>query len=216
MKRAYVFLNGELLGKNEFYLDYIATYPGDIFCGDGGYNHLKKLFLTPLEIWGDMDSIEKKLLEELENISETADSKLILKKFSRDKDFTDGELLISYLNGEGYKEIVVIGGLGGKKSHELTNLNLLGTYQNLIFLTELEKIFYLKKESVLENLKGTTISLIPLASSVKNLNLEGFKFNLKDYTLNLGDSRCISNTIVESKAKISYTTGILLGIVERG
>ncbi|MGL5050131.1 MAG: thiamine diphosphokinase [Fusobacteriaceae bacterium] len=211
MKRAYVFLNGELLGQNEFYKGYIADYPGDIFCADGGYNHLEKMFLTPLEIWGDMDSIDKKLLSELENKDE-----IILKKFKIDKDYTDGELLVSYLNSLGYDELVVIGGLGGKKSHELTNLNLFGKYQNLIFLTQKEKIFYLKKNSVLRNLKNTIISLIPLASSVENLNLKGFEYNLENYNLNLGDSRCISNKILINAAKISYNTGILLGILEIG
>ncbi|MGL6120012.1 MAG: thiamine diphosphokinase [Fusobacteriaceae bacterium] len=211
MKRAYVFLNGELLGQNQFYKGYMADYPGDIFCGDGGYNHLEKMFLTPLEIWGDMDSIDKKLLSGLENKDE-----IILKKFKTDKDYTDGELLVSYLNNLGYDELVVIGGLGGKKSHELTNLNLFGKYQNLIFLTQKEKIFYLKKNSVLRNLKNTTISLIPLASSVENLNLKGFEYNLENYNLNLGDSRCISNKILINAAKISYDTGILLGILEIG
>lgn len=216
MKRAYLFLNGELLGEKEFYKTYIESYPGDIYCADGGYNYLKILSLTPLEVWGDMDSIEENFLEELEKTSnKDFTPRIKLKKFSKEKDFTDGELIISYLNSKEYEEIVIIGGLGGKKSHELTNLNLFGKYSNLVFLTEEEKIFYLKKETILEGLKDRIISLVPLASSVENLTLKGFYYPLENYSLNLGDSRCISNIISEDIAKVSYTSGFLLGIIEK-
>lgn len=210
MKRAYVFLNGELLGKKEFYTEYISSNCGDIFCGDGGYNHLKTLSFTPLEIWGDMDSIDKKDLETLEK-----SNYIILKKFPRDKNFTDGELLINYLVQLNYSEIVLIGGLGGRKSHELTNLNLFGKYPNLIFLTEYEKIIYIDKNTVLENMKDLKISLIPLAGKVESLTLTGFQYNLENYSLNLGDSRCISNKIIENSSKITYSNGVLLGIFEK-
>ena len=52
MKIAYIFLNGELLGKKEFYENFISENKGDIFCADGGANIVYSLNLIPLEIWG--------------------------------------------------------------------------------------------------------------------------------------------------------------------
>lgn len=48
MKKAYIFLNGELLGKKEFYENFISENKGDIFCADGGANIAYSLNLIPL------------------------------------------------------------------------------------------------------------------------------------------------------------------------
>lgn len=51
MKTAYVFFNGQLEGSREFYIKLLAKEKGDIYCADGGANHLETLGILPLEIW---------------------------------------------------------------------------------------------------------------------------------------------------------------------
>ena len=57
MKIAYLFLNGELRGNKNFYLNFIENHKGDIYCADGGANICYELNLIPKEIYGDLDSI---------------------------------------------------------------------------------------------------------------------------------------------------------------
>lgn len=208
-KIAYLFLNGELLGKEDFYLNKFIEEPGDFYCADGGYYFAKKLKIEPKEIWGDMDSIKKEDLEIIENNSNT-----VIKKFSRDKDFTDGELLVRYLTELNYDFIFIIGGLGGSKSHELTNLNLLMKFKKIIFITERETIFYVNKKMNFIKRKGMKLSFIPFSDRVEELTLKGFMFPLNKYSLLKGDSRCISNIIVEDNSYVEYKEGTLIGIFE--
>lgn len=203
---AYLFLNGELLGDISFYKDYIKQNSGDIFCADGGGNLLEVLGLYPLELWGDLDSIELQTLEKYRKKG------TVIKKFPKEKDFTDSELLIQYLVDK-YDKIIIIGGLGGRKDHELTNINLIFKYKKLYFLTQREEIFYIPDDMLLKNYKGKIISFIPFSDKVKNLSLKGFQYSLENYTLLRGESRCMSNIIIEDMATINYSSGILLGII---
>ena len=63
MKIAYIFFNGKLLGDTNYYRKLLYGNKGDIFCADGGANLCYELNLIPLEIWGDLDSINKDILE---------------------------------------------------------------------------------------------------------------------------------------------------------
>lgn len=205
---ACIFLNGELNGSSNFYKKKLTKKNIDFFCADGGYKHALTLEIIPLEIWGDFDSISKDIQKDLIN------SSIKLITFPPEKNFTDGELLINYVYNKKYEQIIIIGGLGGRTSHTLTNLSLFAKYKNLIFLTEKEEIFYVNKNFYLENKISKIISFIPFTSSVKNICFEGFKFPLKNYTLKKGDSRCMSNIIISNLASIQYSSGILLGILE--
>lgn len=66
MKRAIVFLNGELLEEDKFYKEFIKD-DDDIYCADGGAMHTYKLGKIPIEIIGDMDSVSKDVLVYYEN-----------------------------------------------------------------------------------------------------------------------------------------------------
>ncbi|WP_462427679.1 thiamine diphosphokinase [Fusobacterium varium] len=207
MKIAYVFFNGQLEGSKEFYTKLINEKKGDIYCADGGAIHLETLGILPLEIWGDLDSVTKEIIEKYRN------NKVRIKKFPKDKDYTDGELILQHISKLNYDEIIVIGGLGGRIDHLLTNLNLIFKFKNLKFVTEKEKIFSIEKKAELIELKGKTISFVPFSEKVEGLTLEGFKYSLNKYTLHQGDSICMSNIAIEDTCKVTFDTGKLMGIV---
>ena len=207
MKIAYVFFNGEFLGEKSYYLDLLNREKGDIYCADGGANLLAKLNIFPKELWGDLDSVSTDILEKYETQG------VIIKKFPKDKDFTDGELILSYILEKKYDKIVVIGGLGGRKDHELTNLNLLFKFKNIIFLTEREEIFSVENYKEFLGEKGKTISFVPFSEKVEGLTLKGFKYPLNNYTLHQGDSICMSNIAIEDICEVSFEKGKLLGII---
>mgnify|MGYP000010849427 FL=1 len=207
MRVAYVFFNGELLGSKEYYLNLMKKNKGDIYCADGGANLLEKLGVVPMEIWGDFDSVPENILEKYEK------SGVIIKRFPKDKDFTDGELILKYISEKKYDKIIVIGGLGGRKDHELTNLNLMFKFKNLIFVSETEDIFAIENYREFIGEKGKTISFVPFSEKVENLTLKGFKYPLTNYTLHQGESICMSNIAQEDICVVSFDKGKLIGTV---
>ncbi|WP_291256765.1 thiamine diphosphokinase [Fusobacterium sp.] len=207
MRRAYIFFNGELLGSKEFYLTLLEREEGDIYCADGGANLLEKLGIFPREIWGDLDSVSEEILQKYEEVG------VGIKRFPKEKDFTDGELVLQYVTEKEYDKIVIIGGLGGRKDHELTNLNLIFKFKNLSFITEQEEIFEIERDKVILFQKGKTISFVPFSEKVEGLTLKGVKYPLDKYTLHRGDSICMSNIIEEDRCEISFEKGKLLGIL---
>ena len=207
MKTAYVFFNGQLEGSREFYIKLIDEKKGDIYCADGGANHLEALGIFPLEIWGDLDSVTKEIIEKYRN------NNVRIKKFPKDKDYTDGELILQHISKLNYDEIIIIGGLGGRIDHLLTNLNLIFKFKNLKFVTEKERIFSIEKKAELTGLRGKTISFVPFSEKVEGLTLEGFKYPLNKYILHQGDSICMSNIAVDDICKMTFDTGKLMGII---
>ena len=207
MKIAYLFLNGELRGSKKFYLDFIEKNMGDIYCADGGANICYELGLTPKEIYGDLDSIKNEVKEfyQEKNIKFT--------KFQVEKDYTDSELILNEIQNK-YNVIYCIAGLGGSIDHELTNINLLDKYSNLIFISQKEKIFKIDHNYKFNNMINTKISFIIFSDKVKGLTLKGFKYNIENLDIKKGEARCISNVIVENEANLLIKSGSLLCVIK--
>ena len=208
MKIAYIFFNGKLLGDTNYYRKFYTENKGDIFCADGGANLCYELNLIPLEIWGDLDSINKDILEYY------TEKNIIIKKFNKDKDFTDSELIINYLKDKNYDKIYCVGAFGGDIDHELTNINLIYKYENLYFIKENEMLFKIEKDLEFKNSKNTKISFIPFLKEIINLKLQGFKYNVENVNLKKGDSLCMSNVIISDLAKISFDSGTILCVIK--
>ncbi|WP_338969522.1 thiamine diphosphokinase [Fusobacterium nucleatum] len=207
MKIAYLFLNGELRGDKNFYLDFIKNHKGDIYCADGGANICYELNLIPNEIYGDLDSIQN----EVKKFYQEQNVKFI--KFKIEKDYTDSELVLNEIQNK-YDVIYCIAGLGGSIDHELTNINLLDKYSNLIFISEKEKIFKIDSDSKFNDMINTKISFVIFSDEVKALTLKGFKYNIENLDIKKGEARCISNIIIENEANLSIKSGSLLCVIK--
>ena len=207
MKIAYLFLNGELRGDKNFYLDFIKNHKGDIYCADGGANFCYELTLIPKEIYGDFDSIKNDVKE----FYQEKNVKFI--KFKVEKDYTDSELVLNEIQNK-YDIIYCIAGLGGSIDHELTNINLLDKYSNLIFISQKEKIFKIDSNYKFNNMINTKISFIIFSDKVKGLTLKGFKYNIENLDIKKGEARCISNVIVENEANLLIKSGFLLCVIK--
>lgn len=206
MTKAFIFLNGEFTENLEFYKN-LNINEKDLYCADGGAKEALKLGYTPKEVWGDFDSLTE------DDIKVLKSKNVKLEKFNRDKDFTDGELLIKYVVSLGYEKIYILGGTGGRIDHFFTNINLAFKYPNIIFKTEKEEIFVVGKKYEFNGLKGVTLSFVPFSDEVKGITLEGMKYPLKNHLLRRGDSTCISNIIMEEKATIEFLEGKIVAIL---
>ena len=204
MKKAIVFLGGVI--ENYFELHTLKEKKYDIFCADGGAKHAKIIGLIPNMILGDFDSIDKTTKEFFQGKCEFVE-------FPKDKDFTDGELLIEKIYDK-YDEICVLGAFGGEHHHLLGNIFLLEKFPKLRLINDFEEIFYVQKETVFTEKIDYTVSFIPLDKS-NIISLTGFRYNLNEHLIKRGDSTTLSNIIDENIAIAQVKSGSFLGIIQR-
>lgn len=210
-KKYVIFLNGEYKYSQEF-MDKLISENTVCFCADGGANFAFKYGKMPEVIVGDLDSIEKGVLEYYKN------KNVLMKKFPKDKDFTDFELILEEIskiekNRNYLKKIFVVGGLGKRIDMTLSNLFLMEKHKNLVFLEENEEIFYAEKPFALENKKGYGFSIIPISEKVEKLTLKGFKFETDKIDVKRESSRLVSNVICQNEANVEFAKGKLIIIL---
>ena len=208
-KKFVIFLNGEYKYSQEF-MDKLVSENAVCFCADGGANSAFKYGKMPEVIIGDLDSIEKKVLEYYKS------KNILIKKFPKDKDFTDFELILKEISKDNnyMKKIFVVGGLGKRIDMTLNNLFIMGKYKNLVFLQKNEKIFYAEKSFILKNKKEYEFSIIPISEKVEKLTLKGFKFETDKIDVKRENSRLVSNVILENEASVEFENGKLIIILK--
>ncbi len=210
MKRAVLFLNGELVGEKNFYKDYINS--NDIvICADGGAEYAYDLGITPQLILGDMDSISNKVLAYYKKIG------VRFERYPVEKDKTDTQIILERLMDKGFSEIIIFAALGGRFDHSLANLYLVESLTSaktpirLVNYKEIVELIINKR--ALKGLEGKTISLVPLTDEVRGVYLSGFKYELENETFKRGSTLGISNIITATEAKIKIRSGRLLMII---
>lgn len=204
-----VIVSGGRLGNVDFFRRKL-NQTGDflLICCDGGARHLTGTGLVPDVLIGDMDSL---LLEQLE-LYEQQGVKVI--RYPAGKDFTDTALALDYALGLKPQRIQIWGALGGRVDHALANLFLLVRAKEAgiatCLLDEYGETFVPVHEAVFENAEGCLLSLLALSSRVEGVTLEGFAYPLEEGTLELSESRGVSNIIVAKRARIHVRSGHLL------
>jgi thiamine pyrophosphokinase len=181
-----------------------------VICCDGGARNFQYLGIKPDVIIGDMDSIDPDQLASYSNQG----IKII--KYSTNKDFTDTELALDYALNLNPEEIFIWGALGGRVDHTLANVFLLCKGQekgiNTYLIDEYGEAFVLDKKAIFINETGKTVSLLALSPRVTGITLKGFLYSLEKSTLQMGETRGVSNIINEDRASISVRSGKLLVI----
>ena len=211
-KKYVIFLNGEYKYSQQF-MDKLVSENAACFCADGGANFAFKYGKMPEVIVGDLDSIEKKVLEYYKS------KNILIKKFPKDKDFTDFELILKEINkiseNKNFVEkIFVVGGLGKRIDMTLSNLFIMEKYKNLVFLQENEEIFYVEKSFVLKNKKEYEFSIIPISEKVEKLTLKGFKFETDKIDVKRKSSRLVSNVICGDEASVEFESGKMIIVLK--
>ncbi len=168
-----------------------------IICADSGYDSAKKNGFHVNLLMGDMDSVKN-------NISMEKDAVL----FPKRKDFTDTELALCHAIDMHPDEIVMLGCMGSRADHTIANMLLLRRIVQAGVKVHIEDennmIFYYKDSIELEDMKGKTVSLIPLTDSINGITTKGLDYPLHNEDLYFGETRGISNVVVENLA--SYTS----------
>lgn len=204
-----IILNGEVkdyIKTKEIILEENYDY---IIGADGGCNHLFKMNIIPNYIVGDLDSIEREVIEYYEN------KNVIFKRYPSHKDETDSEICIYLAKSLGADEIDLLATLGGRIDHTLANIGLMNYIkENSIrprILTSEEEIFMVKNETInLNGKKGDTISVISINGELKGVTLEKLEYPLDNAIVNHLSPLGISNVMLEDECIISIEDGCAL------
>lgn len=151
---------------------------------------------------GDFDSITFDELEELKK-----NTKVI--QLPTHKDETDSEAAILIAMEDGYDEIILFGGLGGRIDHEMVNLHLM-LYRDypLTLMDENNTVKVLSKGTYEVEKTHRYLSFLPLEESC--ITEEGVAYPLDRRKLSLQDIYTTSNEIVNEKARIIIHYGKVL------
>ena len=208
MSKKAVIVSGGKFENAEFYREILNDKY--IICADGGIYLLKKLNIKPNMFLGDFDSCNFDEIKKSGFLDECED----IRKFKIEKNATDTHIAVDFAIEKGFRDITLIGALGGRIDHSLANIMLLkymlekgakGTVLN-----EKNTVFLTNESVVVPPENGRHISLIPLTEKVCGLTLKGLKYPLCDFDLEMGDSLGISNEFTAENAEIAFKNGLLL------
>ena len=181
-----------------------------IIVADSGLEAVDRLGIKVDHIVGDFDSVSQDLLEKYNKTS------VEIHRFSKEKDKTDTEIAIGLALMQDPARIDIIGAIGSRVDHTVANINLLllplgkGIEANILDANN--RIYLKDKGFTIDKASqfGKYISLIAFFGPVEDLILKGFKYPLDGIKLDFASSLGISNEIVDERAIVEFSRGILL------
>lgn len=178
-----------------------------LYCADGAANFLFAHGISPNVLIGDMDSIDKNVLDYFVN------QNIDIIRMPTEKDETDGQLIIEEAVKKEPDEIIVMGGMGNRLDHSLGNLQvLLKCAKTGIFirhLSETEEIFVACSKTIVLGNKGDTVSVIPFSENTI-VSYKGLKYMLNDFNIPLDAPLGISNVMETDFVEIDVIKGAVI------
>ena len=175
----------------------------EIIAVDSGIEHLLNLSLDPNTLIGDLDSISKKSLDEVKK------NGVKILAFNSNKDQTDFELALNYLEEAEKSKVYIIGGESGEIDHLISIFLLIPSksfFENIIWLYGDKRIIFRQKLEL--NIKKLTkFSIIPL-TDLTNLSIDGAEWNLDNKDIQFGETLTLRNITNEEQLNIKCDKGV--------
>ena len=201
-KKAFIYTGGTVFDE------YVMEKPQRddlIIAADAGYLVAKRMGITPNILLGDFDTLgEENIPDGIECI-----------RVPTEKNDTDTQLAVSTAIERGAKEIVIVGGLGGRLDHTLSTLAILEDLwerkNDRIFaiLTDgKNRVRFIRGSGlILPRSQYHYFSLVAVDELVKGITLEGCKYPLKNGRISRRHQWAVSNEIVGNCALIEIKRG---------
>lgn len=184
-----------------------------LICADGGARHFSQAEITPHVVLGDFDSIDADLLHAYEREG------VELVKYPARKDYTDMELAVDYAAERGATRVFIMGAIGSRIDHSLSNLQLLHKLLEKgirgVILNENNRVYLFQDKIRINRMEGYKLSLLPATFVVEGVTTEGLAWPLFNYTMRMGTGIGISNEFSEETATIRISSGRLYVILSR-
>ena len=165
---------------------------------DGGMKTLREAGIRPDIGVGDFDSV---------NVEDYSDTPIV--KLQPEKDETDTEYALLMAIDKHPEEIVVMGATGSRLDQTMASIELLkyavDAGVDAIILDSTNRIRVARGETVYTKDKafGYYLSVLPFSEDLTDLTMKGFKYEIEEFTLKKGISRCISNELASDRAVIN-------------
>lgn len=204
-----IIISGGKAPSKELLLSYIKE--DDMLIGvDKGCNTFYEYNITPHLILGDFDSAKKEYIEEFIKRG------VKFEKYNPEKDYTDTHLGYIKAKENGADEIIMFGVTGTRLDHTLANLGILFIALKdkikLEIIDDNNRSFLIDKKTTFKGQEGQLISFHALSNVVKNVNITGAKYSLKNYDMTLLEPRAICNEFLDKDITISFDEGIIMVI----
>jgi thiamine pyrophosphokinase len=193
--------------------DALSDLPDDalIIAADSGVDHALALGVRVDLVVGDLDSADPQALEAAVAAGAEVD------RHPAVKDATDLELALLAARDRGARDIVVVGGHGGRLDHLLANALLLASPS----LTGVRvrarmgdaEITVVHDRADLAGRAGGLCSLLPVGGPAHGVVTEGLTYPLHHETLHPGSTRGVSNEFMTTIATVTLDDGVLLVVV---
>jgi thiamine pyrophosphokinase len=186
-----------------------------VIAADSGVELALQLGLPCGVVIGDLDSAAPEALAEAERLGAR------IERHPANKDFTDLELALDLACAGGARDIVLLGGAGGRTSHLLGNAQLLGSekYSSVAIrwlLPHAEiQIARPGRAVTVTGRPGDLVSLIPIGGDAVGVATSGLRWPLHDELLPAGTSRGVSNELLAEMAGVIVAEGTLFVVHER-
>lgn len=191
---------------------HITPAEGDlIIAADSGLNNARLLEISPAVVVGDYDS--------LGHTPEVGEGVEVI-TVPTEKDVTDTQLAVELALQRGATELHIVGGLGGRLDHTLSNLAILEDLADKKVHTTIEdgqnRARLLRNDSTILPRSGYTyVSLLALDPLCKGVEIDGVKYPLKNAKLERKFQYAVSNEITGNCCFISVRKGALLVVESR-
>lgn len=191
----------------ELFPDGISERPSEddlILAADAGYRTAQRLGVRPAIVLGDFDSLGG--APELPEGTE-------LLQVPAEKNLTDTQLGVRIALERGARALTIVGGLGGRLDHTLSNLAVLEELWEkkipAVMTNGKNRVRFLRNNSLLllRDPQFRYFSLIAVDPSVRGVTLEGCKYPLRNAKLNRKLQFAVSNEISGNCALISVRRG---------
>ena len=199
--RAYIFCKSFGLKP-----DKINIEPGLYIAADSGLETAEVLGVKPDIIMGDFDSVS---LSASEIRAKYENSRVI--EYLPEKDDTDSMLCMKYALEHGYKDIIIVGGTGGRIDHELVNLATMRYIRNHggtgVITDGFNRVSYLASGSMRVYKNYKYVSIMPISPELCGVTLTGFLYNLENAGVKFEEPYTISNEIAGEYGDIKIAEG---------
>jgi thiamine pyrophosphokinase len=188
-----------------------------VVAADSGVHSAEVLGLHVDIIVGDFDSADPTVVDA------AAANGARLERHPAEKDATDLELALLTAEEQGAREVMVVGGAGGRLDHLLANLALLASprFAHLEISALVGEAFATviqpdRAPTELHDEPGALLTLVPMGGDARGVTTAGLQYPLQNEDLPAGTTIGVSNVFERETATVAIRAGVLLAIQPTG
>jgi thiamine pyrophosphokinase len=184
-----------------------------VISADSGARHCRNFGLVPDLLVGDFDSVSEA------DYAGLVSAGVEIARFPVEKDMTDSELALEIAIEKGCRRVILLGALGTRLDHSLSNVfllkKLLDSGVEGILADENNEARLINDKIELDREEDRYLTLLPFAGDAEGVTIQGFYYPLENATLKVGSSWGVSNRFASGRAVVTVRKGCLLVLLSK-